>query len=197
MTLTGKEAHTGSTPMPMRVNAGLGVARIIDLVNDIAWRHPPLAVGAVGHMDVYPELAQHHPGQGRLHRRFPPSRQGGDRRDGGRRSATEGKAIADELKLGMEIEQVGALRPGDLRRGLRQGGARRRRAARLHAPRHRLGRRPRRLLDQPRRADRHGHVPLRRRPQPQRGRGDLSKEWATAGADVLFHAVVETAEIVA
>jgi N-carbamoyl-L-amino-acid hydrolase len=26
---------------------------------------------------------------------------------------------------------------------------------------------------------------------------DISKEWATAGADVLFHAVVETAEIVA
>jgi N-carbamoyl-L-amino-acid hydrolase len=25
---------------------------------------------------------------------------------------------------------------------------------------------------------------------------DISKEWATAGADVLFHAVVETAEIV-
>jgi N-carbamoyl-L-amino-acid hydrolase len=26
---------------------------------------------------------------------------------------------------------------------------------------------------------------------------EISKEWATAGADVLFHAVVETAEIVA
>ena len=25
---------------------------------------------------------------------------------------------------------------------------------------------------------------------------DISKEWATAGADVLMHAVVETAEIV-
>jgi len=25
---------------------------------------------------------------------------------------------------------------------------------------------------------------------------EISKEWATAGADVLFHAVVETAEIV-
>ena len=30
---------------------------------------------------------------------------------------------------------------------------------------------------------------------PQRGRED-QPEWATAGADVLFHAVVETAEIV-
>ena len=54
VTLTGREAHTGSTPMPMRVNAGLGAARIVNLVNDIAWRHAPLAVGAVGHMDVYP-----------------------------------------------------------------------------------------------------------------------------------------------
>jgi N-carbamoyl-L-amino-acid hydrolase len=25
---------------------------------------------------------------------------------------------------------------------------------------------------------------------------EISKDWATAGADVLFHAVVETAEIV-
>ena len=33
VTLTGKEAHTGSTPMPMRKNAGLGMARIIELVH--------------------------------------------------------------------------------------------------------------------------------------------------------------------
>jgi acetylornithine deacetylase/succinyl-diaminopimelate desuccinylase-like protein len=35
-TLTGKEAHTGSTPMQMRVNAGLAMARIIELVQAVA-----------------------------------------------------------------------------------------------------------------------------------------------------------------
>lgn len=54
VTLTGRDAHTGSTPMPRRLNAGLGAARIMELVDRIAWAHAPLAVGAVGHIDVYP-----------------------------------------------------------------------------------------------------------------------------------------------
>ena len=32
VTLNGRESHTGSTPMPMRKNAGLGMARITELV---------------------------------------------------------------------------------------------------------------------------------------------------------------------
>lgn len=35
-TLTGKEAHTGSTPMNLRVNAGLAMARILEMVR--TWR---------------------------------------------------------------------------------------------------------------------------------------------------------------
>ena len=42
-------SHTGSTPMPKRINAGLGMARITQLVDEIALSHSPLAVGAVGH----------------------------------------------------------------------------------------------------------------------------------------------------
>ena len=49
LTLTGKESHTGSTPMPMRVTAGLGMAQITQLVHDIAIANAPLAVGAIGH----------------------------------------------------------------------------------------------------------------------------------------------------
>ena len=45
-TLTGKEAHTGSTPMHMRVNAGLGMARIIEMVHEVAMDNQPGAVGA-------------------------------------------------------------------------------------------------------------------------------------------------------
>ena len=52
--LTGKGSHTGSTPMALRRNAGLGMARITQVVDDIAWRYAPHAVGAVGHCVLYP-----------------------------------------------------------------------------------------------------------------------------------------------
>ncbi|MBI4047099.1 MAG: Zn-dependent hydrolase, partial [Devosia nanyangense] len=54
VTLIGKEAHTGSTPMPKRRNASLGMARVIELVHEVAMDYQPDAVGAVGHIDVYP-----------------------------------------------------------------------------------------------------------------------------------------------
>ena len=53
-TVTGKGQHTGSTPMAMRRNAGRGMARLIELVHEIAMKHQPNAVGAVGHVEVYP-----------------------------------------------------------------------------------------------------------------------------------------------
>lgn len=53
-TVTGKGQHTGSTPMYMRRNAGRALARVTELVHDIAIGHQPNAVGAIGHVDVYP-----------------------------------------------------------------------------------------------------------------------------------------------
>ena len=53
-TISGKESHTGSTPMPMRRNAGRGLAGITELVHAIAMQHQPNAVGAIGHIDIYP-----------------------------------------------------------------------------------------------------------------------------------------------
>ena len=70
VTLTGKDAHTGSTPMNMRVNAGLGMARIIEAVQRIAMDHQPNAVGGGRAGQRLPELAQRDPGQGGLHRRL-------------------------------------------------------------------------------------------------------------------------------
>ena len=52
--ITGKESHTGSTPMRMRKNAGRGLALVTELVHEIAMKHQPNAVGAIGHIDVYP-----------------------------------------------------------------------------------------------------------------------------------------------
>jgi len=63
ITLTGKDAHTGSTPMNMRVNAGLGMARITESVHRIAMSHQPNAVGAVGQVKVYPNSRNVIPGK--------------------------------------------------------------------------------------------------------------------------------------
>ncbi|SPF76969.1 N-carbamoyl-L-amino acid hydrolase [Aliiroseovarius pelagivivens] len=63
VTIIGKESHTGSTPMPMRINAGRGLALITELVHEIAMKHQPNAVGAIGHVDVYPNSRNIIPGK--------------------------------------------------------------------------------------------------------------------------------------
>lgn len=62
-TVTGKESHTGSTPMSMRKNAGRGLALITELVHEIAMKNQPNAVGAIGHIDVYPNSRNIIPGK--------------------------------------------------------------------------------------------------------------------------------------
>ena len=61
-TLTGKESHTGSTPMHMRKNAGRGLALITELAHEIAMKHQPQAVAAIGHIDVFPNSRNIIPG---------------------------------------------------------------------------------------------------------------------------------------
>ena len=63
VTITGKPAHTGSTPMQMRRNAGLGMARVLTMVDDIALSHAPHAVGAAGHIDISPNSRNVIPGK--------------------------------------------------------------------------------------------------------------------------------------
>ncbi len=53
-TVTGKGQHTGSTPMYLRRNAGRALANVTELVHEIAMKRQPNAVGAIGHIDVYP-----------------------------------------------------------------------------------------------------------------------------------------------
>ncbi|MEM6304900.1 MAG: Zn-dependent hydrolase [Pseudomonadota bacterium] len=62
-TLTGKESHTGSTPMHMRKNAGRGLALITELAHEIAMANQPGAVGAIGQIDVYPNSRNIIPGK--------------------------------------------------------------------------------------------------------------------------------------
>lgn len=54
ITLTGFESHAGTTPMPRRRDALLGAAKIVQAVNEIALSHAPNAVGTVGVLDAYP-----------------------------------------------------------------------------------------------------------------------------------------------
>lgn len=194
VTLTGKDAHTGSTPMNMRVNAGLGMARIIDLVHMIAMDNQPDAVGAVGQANVYPNSRNVIPGKAVFTIDFRSPEQ--EKLDGMRaRLEAEAPAIAEELGLKIEIEPVGHFDPvtfdEDCVKAVRDAAER-------------LGYSHRDLVSGA------GHdacwinrlYPTAMVMCPcvdglsHNEAEEISKEWATAGADVLMHAVIETAEIV-
>ncbi len=194
VTLTGKESHTGSTPMPMRVNAGLGMARITELVNDIALSHAPLAVGAIGHCDVYPNSRNIIPGKAvfTIDFRHPDKSVIAAMEKSLREGA---KAIADDIGLGLEIEQVGGFDPVEFDANC---------VAAVRDAAERLGYSHRDLVSGA------GHdacwinrvAPTAMVMCPcvdglsHNEAEEISKDWSTAGANVLFHAVVETAQIV-
>ncbi|MEM9432994.1 MAG: Zn-dependent hydrolase [Pseudomonadota bacterium] len=195
VTLTGKDAHTGSTPMDMRVNAGLGMARITEAVHRIAMAHQPGAVGAVGQANVYPNSRNVIPGKAVFTIDF---RSPDIEKLNGMRAKLESEAadIASELGLGIEIEPVGHFDPVTFDPGC---------VGAVRAAADRLG---------------HSHIDLisgaghdacwinRVAPTAMvmcpcvdglshNEAEEISPEWAAAGTNVLFHAVVETAQIVA
>jgi N-carbamoyl-L-amino-acid hydrolase len=110
ITLTGKDAHTGSTPMAMRVNAGLGMARITERVHQIAMSHQPNAVGAVGRVKVFPNSRNVIPGKVifTVDIRSPEQAKLDAMRAEVERAA---HAVARELGLGIAIEAVGHFDP--------------------------------------------------------------------------------------
>ncbi len=63
VTVTGAESHVGSTPMPLRRDAMLAAARMIQAVSDVALRHAPLAVGTVGLVECRPNSRNVIPGE--------------------------------------------------------------------------------------------------------------------------------------
>jgi len=63
LTLTGVESHAGPTPMPVRKDALLGAARIVELVNRIGLKYAPYACATVGMMTVYPNSRNVIPGR--------------------------------------------------------------------------------------------------------------------------------------
>lgn len=107
---TGRDAHTGSTPMGLRVNAGRGMAQMIEAVHQIAMRHQPDAVGAVGQMNVWPNSRNVIPGRAVFTVDIRSPHQG---KLDAMRAEVELAAsrIARELGLGVEIEAVGHFDP--------------------------------------------------------------------------------------
>ncbi|MDE0812133.1 MAG: Zn-dependent hydrolase [Alphaproteobacteria bacterium] len=194
VTLTGRESHTGSTPMPLRVNAGLGMARITQLVDEIAWGYAPLAVGAIGHCDVYPNSRNIIPGKAvfTIDFRHPDKAVIAEMETELRTGAAK---IAEATGLGMEIEQVGGFDPVTFDEGC---------VSAVRNAAERLGYTHRDLVSGA------GHdacwinrvAPAAMVMCPCVGglshneAEEISPDWARAGTDVLFHAVVETAKIV-
>jgi N-carbamoyl-L-amino-acid hydrolase len=194
VTLTGRESHTGSTPMRMRRNAGLGMARITELVHTITMGNQPDAVGAIGHVEVYPNSRNIIPGRTVFTVDFrSPSL---DVLNGMEVLLREGaERIAKELGLEVAIEEVGhSIRSPSTRAAWTPSGAPPSASATATGTSSPVPATT--PAGQPQVPGRHGDVPLQGRPLAQRGRGDHTG-MGEKGANVLLHAVIETAEIVA
>ncbi|MEM0935675.1 MAG: Zn-dependent hydrolase [Pseudomonadota bacterium] len=192
--LIGKESHTGSTPMNMRVNAGLGMARITEAVHRIAMAHQPDAVGAVGQANVYPNSRNVIPGKAvfTIDFRSPDLEKLTAMRA---RLEKEAAGIAADLGLGIEIEPVGHFDPVTFDEGC---------VTAVRSAAERLGYSHRDIISGA------GHdacwinrvAPTAMVMCPcvdglsHNEAEEITPEWAEKGANVLFHAVVETAEIV-
>jgi N-carbamoyl-L-amino-acid hydrolase len=194
VTLTGRDAHTGSTPMHMRVNAGLGMARIVERVHQIAMAHQPNAVGAVGHVNVYPNSRNVIPGRAVFTVDIRSPEQG--KLDAMRAEVERAAhAVARELGLGCEIEAVGHFDPVTFDPGL---------VTVVRAAAERLGYFHMDIVSGA------GHdacwinrvAPTVMIMCPCEGglshneAEAITPEWAKKGCDVLFHSVLETAGVV-
>ena len=194
VTITGRESHTGSTPMPMRKNAGLGMARVLELVDEIAWSHKPHAVGAAGHIDVYPNSRNVIPGKAVFTIDFR-SPELAIIEDMNARLRRGGQKICDEMGLEVTFEKVGGFDPVEFDAGC---------VSAVRNAAERLGYSHRDLISGA------GHdACLINRVAPtamvmcpcvdglsHNEAEEISKDWAVAGTDVLLHAVLETAEII-
>jgi N-carbamoyl-L-amino-acid hydrolase len=62
-TITGQDAHTGTTPMHLRKNALLGAARLIEQIDAVARAHSPAGLASVGMVEVKPNSRNVIPGE--------------------------------------------------------------------------------------------------------------------------------------
>ncbi|TXH99349.1 MAG: Zn-dependent hydrolase [Pseudorhodobacter sp.] len=195
ITLTGKDAHTGSTPMNMRVNAGLGMARITERVHQIAMSHQPNAVGAVGQVKVFPNSRNVIPGKVIFTVDIRSPEQG--KLDAMKAEVMRAAhAVARELGLGCEIEEVGHFDPVTFDAGL------------VKIVRHAAEKLGLSHMDIVSGAGHDACWINRVAPTvmimcpcvdglSHNEAEKISPEWAAAGTDVLLHAVLDVAQVVA
>ena len=194
ITLTGKESHTGSTPMAMRVNAGLGMARVTQLVDDIAHRYEPNAVGAIGQCNIYPNSRNIIPGKAVFTVDFRhPEKSIIFSMEQELRLGVE--KIAQEIGLTFDMESVGGFDPVTFDPDC---------VTMVRNSAEKLGYGHRDIVSGA------GHdacwinkvAPTAMVMCPCVGglshneAEEISQKWATAGADVLMHSVLDSAEIV-
>ncbi|MGD0641160.1 MAG: Zn-dependent hydrolase [Roseiarcus sp.] len=193
--LTGFESHAGSTPMPRRKDALLGAARIVELVNAIGLSKAPLGVSTVGMLNPYPNSRNVIPGEVFMTCEF---RHPIDATLSEMNAALhEGvKAIAEKIGLTYELKQVFYYAPvafdpecvGAVRRAARRFGYTHRDivSGAGHDACYIARIAPTSMVFTPC-VDGVSHNESE----------DIKQEWSTAGANVLMHAVLEKAEIVA
>jgi len=194
VTITGKDAHTGSTPMPMRRNAGLGMARILEKVDAIALSNAPHAVGAAGHIDVYPNSRNVIPGKVVFTVDFrSPDINVLTTMENQLRE--EGQKVADQMELDIAFEKVGGFDPVTFDENC---------VSAVRNAAERLGYSHLNIISGA------GHdacwinqvAPTAMIMCPcvdglsHNEAEEISKDWAVAGTDVLLHAVLEVAQIV-
>ena len=193
-TLTGKEAHTGSTPMDMRVNAGLAMARILEMVQSVAMSEQPAAVGGVGQMKFTPNSRNVLPGKVvfTVDIRTPEQAKLDRMRT---RIESEAAEICATLGVGCAVEAVGHFDPVTFAPEL---------VSRVRNAADRLGYSHRDIISGA------GHdacwaakvAPATMVMCPcvdglsHNEAEEITPEWAEKGANVLFQTVLETAEII-
>jgi N-carbamoyl-L-amino-acid hydrolase len=194
VTLTGFESHAGTTPMPRRRDALLGAARLVQAVNEIGLANAPHAVSTVGVLNPYPGSRNVIPGAVSMTVDF---RHPVDTTLSEMKAALSSAIdrICAELKLTSEVKEVFYYAPVEFDRDC---------VAAVRRAAERLGYSHRDIVSG---AGHDACYVARVAPTAMifcpcvdgishNEEEDISPEWASAGADVLFHAVVETAEIV-
>jgi N-carbamoyl-L-amino-acid hydrolase len=192
ITLEGVDSHAGPTPMNRRKDALLGASRIVELVNAIGHRHDPAACATCGMIQAYPNSRNvipgrvfltvdlRHPDAARLASMDRELLAGIDEIAGRTKLKCEVKMVADFAPLPFDPACVDAVRRaatqlGYSTRDITSGAG--------HDAVYMARVCPAAMIFTPC-VDGISHNEAE----------DMKPAWATAGTDVLLHAVLETAE---
>ena len=192
--LTGVESHAGPTPMTQRKDALLGASRIVELVNRIGLENAPNACATVGMLEVYPNSRNVIPGSVFMTIDFRhPNDEVLAKMDDRMRKGVE--SIISDIGLQCELEQIFYYAPIQFDSSC---------VSAIRSATERLGYTKRDMVSGA------GHdacylskvAPTSMVFIPcidgisHNEIEDVKPEWITAGANVIFHAMLEKAELI-